>query len=66
MADEELARLRSISKRYRQAEKLRPDLHRAIYAALLAGVTVATVAQETGYNREHIRRIRMTGDEGKL
>ena len=66
MADEELAHLRSLAKRYRQLKRMRPDLHRAIYAALRAGVSTSVIAQETEYNREHIRRIRIAGDEGKL
>jgi len=66
VTDKALARLRAAARRYRQIEHARVELHRAIFAALQSDVPVGQVATETGYNREHIRRIRIEGDEGKL
>lgn len=47
-------------------DNARPTWHRAIYDALRAGAGVADVARVSGYNREHIRRIRHAGDAGEL
>lgn len=61
--DETLQSLRAAKRRYDEA---RPAWHRAIYAALLAGMRVTDVAAESGYNREHVRRIRDAGDAGEI
>lgn len=61
--DETLQSLRAAKRRYDEA---RPAWHRAIYAALVAGMRMTDVAAESGYNREHVRRIRDAGDAGEI
>lgn len=61
--NEALQDLRAAKRRYDEAL---PAWHRAIYAALLAGVRMTDVAAESGYNREHVRRIRVAGDAGEI
>lgn len=57
------AQLRAAKTRY---ERALPRYHRAVYEALRAGLGVMEASRITGYHREHIRRIRIQGDEGKL
>ncbi len=61
----EMSRVQVAAERYRrsQAENTaaREELHAAIKAALAAGLPIGQVARESGYDREHVRRIRDGG-----
>jgi hypothetical protein len=58
----EMSRVQTAAERYRQAQTeihaAREELHAAIRAALAAGLPIGQVARESGYDREHVRRIR--------
>ncbi|WP_181780928.1 hypothetical protein [Pseudonocardia pini] len=59
---DEMSRVRAAAERYQQARSeqasARDALHSAIKAALVAGLPIGQVAHESGYDREHVRRIR--------
>lgn len=59
---DEMSRVRTAAGRYADAktatEQARQELHSAILAALAAGLPIGKVATESGYDREHVRRIR--------
>lgn len=57
---------RKWSAAQRQHDAALAAWHRAIYDAHKNGAGVMELAEETGYKREHIRRIRVAGDEGRL
>lgn len=58
----EMSRVQAAAERYRAAQTevnaARDELHAAIKAALAAGLPIGQVARESGYDREHVRRIR--------
>lgn len=58
----EMSRVQRAAERYRKAQTevgaAREELHAAIKAALAAGLPIGQVARESGYDREHVRRIR--------
>ena len=58
----EMSRVQVAAERFRTAETeitaARDELHAAIKAALAAGLPIGQVARESGYDREHVRRIR--------
>lgn len=57
-----MSRVRAAAQRFNEAktatEQARQALHAAILAALAAGLPIGKVAAESGYDREHVRRIR--------
>lgn len=59
---DEMSRVQEAAERYRTAQTetsaARDELHSAIRAALAAGLPIGQVARESGYDREHVRRIR--------
>lgn len=61
-ADDEMAQVRTAAERYQksrvQHDRDRDSLHNAIRAALAAGLPIGQVARESGFDREHVRRIR--------
>lgn len=58
----EMSRIRVAAERYRSTQAAhaaaRDELHAAIRAALAAGLPIGQVATESGFDREHVRRIR--------
>lgn len=58
----EMARIRAAARRYQQTRDrhatARDELHAAIKAALAVGLQIGEVAKESGFDREHVRRIR--------
>lgn len=61
-ADDEMAQVRTAAGRYQRTQgemtRAREALHSAIRAALAAGLPIGQVAKESGFDREHVRRIR--------
>jgi hypothetical protein len=62
---EEMSRVRVAAERYRSTQAAhaaaRTELHAAIRSALAAGEPIGKVADESGFDREHVRRIREGG-----
>lgn len=58
----EMSRVSAAAAVYRstldQHNQARTELHAAIRAALAAGLPIGQVATESGFDREHVRRIR--------
>jgi hypothetical protein len=58
----EMSRVQTAAERFKAAQTevgaAREELHAAIKAALAAGIPIGQVARESGYDREHVRRIR--------
>lgn len=58
----EMSRVSTAAERYRSTkaehENAREELHAAIRGALTAGLPIGQVARESGFDREHVRRIR--------
>lgn len=59
---DEMGRVRAAAAHYRETEtqhaRSRGSLYAAIRAALAAGEKIGEVAAESGFDREHVRRIR--------
>lgn len=59
---DEMSRIRAAAHDYESTaerhSQAREVLHRAIRAALAAGLPIGQVARESGFDREHVRRIR--------
>ena len=57
-----MSRVRLAAEKYRATQAAhsaaRDALYSAIRAALAAGLPIGKVAQESGFDREHVRRIR--------
>ena len=57
-----MSRVQTAAERFKAAQTevgaAREELHAAIKAALAAGIPIGQVARESGYDREHVRRIR--------
>ena len=64
-ADDSMAQVRTAADRYQksraQHDRDRDALYAAIRAALAAGLPIGQVARESGFDREHVRRIRDNG-----
>lgn len=58
----EMTRVQRAAERYQATQAghvaAREELHAAIRAALAAGLPIGQVARESGFDREHVRRIR--------
>ncbi len=59
---DEMSRVRAAAHEYESTatehSQARDKLHAAIRAALTAGLPIGQVARESGFDREHVRRIR--------